>query len=40
VAAVVKCGLVEIRGVKLDLSPAGNPYFVTEASPEGSASGA
>jgi hypothetical protein len=39
-AAVVKCGLVEIRGVKLDLSPVGNPYFVTEASPEGGAGGA
>jgi len=26
--------------VKLDLSPVGNPYFVTEASPEGGAGGA
>jgi hypothetical protein len=39
-AGLVNCGLLEIRGVKLDLSPLGNPYFVTEASPEGSASGA
>jgi len=39
-AALVNCGLLEIRGVKLDLSLAANPYFITDASPEGSSSGA
>lgn len=27
-ARLVNCGLVQVRGVKLDLSLAGNPYFV------------
>ncbi len=31
-AALVNCGLLQIRGVKLDLSIAANPYFVTDAS--------
>jgi RES domain-containing protein len=34
VAALVNCGLLEIRGVKLELSIVANPYFITAASPE------
>jgi hypothetical protein len=30
-AAPENCGLVQIRAVKLDLSVAANPYFVTHA---------
>lgn len=30
-ATPVKCGLVQVRGVKLDLSLAANPYFVAGA---------
>ncbi|MBZ5669962.1 MAG: RES family NAD+ phosphorylase [Acidobacteriia bacterium] len=40
VAVLVNCGLRQIRGVKLDASPAANPYFVTDASVERSTSGA
>jgi len=39
-AALVNCGLLGIRGVKLDLSLAANTYFITDPSPEGGASGA
>jgi RES domain-containing protein len=30
-AALANCGLVQIRGVKLDFSGAANPYFVADA---------
>jgi hypothetical protein len=39
-AALVNCGLVQVRGLKLDLLVAANPYFVTDAAPKPGTSGA